>query len=85
MMNIYLYHTYKEMQDNNKPDIAKEMGLLTSAEAADYMGISEGHFKQHISPKLIGVTPGKTKYFTKKELINWLGARITKVAQQAIV
>jgi hypothetical protein len=85
MMNIYLYHTYKEMQDNNKPDIAKEMGLLTSAEAADYMGISEGHFKQHISPKLIGVTPGKIKYFTKKELINWLGTRVTNVAQKAIV
>ena len=73
------------MQNNNKPNIAKKLGLLTTEEAAEYIGMSEGHFRQTISPHLGGVNLGKKKYFTEKELIYWVQARIANVAQIAAV
>jgi len=71
------------MQDNNKPEIAKKVGLMSIEEAAKYTGFSEGKFRQEISPKLNGVELGNKKYFTEKELIDWLQARITNIPQIA--
>lgn len=67
------------MQDTNKPEIAQKVGLLTLTEAADKLGYSPGYFRAHISPILKGVSLGKSKYFTEKELTDWLNTRIANV------
>jgi predicted DNA-binding transcriptional regulator AlpA len=67
------------MQDIKKPEIAEKVGLLTYIEAAGKLGFSPEHFQQKISSKLKGVKLGKSKYFTEKELIDWLNTRIAKV------
>lgn len=67
------------MQGTNKPEIAQKVGLLTVAEAADKLGLSIGYFQQKVSPKLRGVSLGKMKYFTEKELTDWLNTRIANV------
>jgi hypothetical protein len=67
------------MQDIKKPEIAEKVGLLTLTEAAVKLGYSPAYFKANISPILKGVSLGKMKYFTEKELTDWLNTRIANV------
>ena len=63
------------MSTQQKPRIAIEAGLMSRAEAAEYLGLGLQAFNL-IAKELTGVRLGSAKYYSKNQLMGYLAKKL---------